>query len=219
MKKRFITVLALLAFAFVLAPAALPTVNGQEIQMEQATTTSNTEETTQPKDPAAEPQARLDKRKADQKTKLTNAQKTRLKGKCKAAQGKVSSVSGRAKGIQTSRAKVHANVVNRLTNLSAKLEAKDADTVELNTMIAELKTKITTFETDLAAYLQTIADLETMDCVSDPEGFKASLDAARTALETVHNDAKAIRSYLTDTIKPQLVAIRAQLAGSQGEEN
>ena len=54
---------------------------------------------------------RLEKRKTDLKTRLTSAEKTRIKSKCVASQGSVSSVKGRIKGIETSRTRVHKNIV------------------------------------------------------------------------------------------------------------
>jgi hypothetical protein len=63
----------------------------------------------------------------------------------------------------------------------------------------------------LATYTQTISDLGSMDCVTDPLGFKATLESARTQRDLVAKDAAAIRSYLTDTIKPTLQEIRTSL--------
>lgn len=208
-----LTTAAVLALVFSWTPSIAFAVEGETDQTAQTTTMPVTDETA-----ATELKTRLEKRKADLKTRLTNLQKTALKNKCKAAQGKLSSVSGRAKGVLTSRTKVHENLVARLENLSEKLDSKGVDTAEFKDMIAELKAKIATFEADYAIYQQTITDLETMDCAIDPDGFKASLDAARLNLQTVNNDAKAIRSYLTDSIKPLLVTIRTQLAGTQAEE-
>lgn len=208
-----LTTAAVLALVFSWTPSIAFAVEGETDQTAQTTTMPVTDETA-----ATELKTRLEKRKADLKTRLTNLQKTVLKNKCKAAQGKLSSVSGRAKGVLTSRTKVHENLVARLENLSEKLDSKGVDTAEFKDMIAELKAKIATFETDYAIYQQTITDLESMDCVTEPDGFKASLDAARLNLQTVSDDAKAIRSYLTDSIKPLLVTIRTQLAGTQAEE-
>ncbi len=179
-----------------------------------STTTAQSETTVEALKSLAE---RISKRKAELKTKLTNAEKTRLQSKCKAAQGLVSSVSGRIKGIETSRTEVHKNIINRLTKLSEKLKNKGVDTTELDADIAVLQTKIDTFKTDLTTYKQAVSDLAEMDCTTDPDGFKASLEAARTARATVHQDSKDIRSYVQDTIKPLLKSIRAQLESDQTE--
>lgn len=160
-------------------------------------------------------QARLEQRKAEIKLKLSNAEKLNIQNKCKAAQGLVSSVKGRAKGIETSRSEVYGNIVAHITELSTKLKNKNADTVALNADIAALQAKIATFNTDLATYKQAVIDLADMDCKTDPDGFKASLQAARTALEAVNKDSAAVRSYVKDTIKPELAKLRAALEAAK----
>jgi len=155
--------------------------------------------------------ARLEKQKAEFKVKLAAAEKIKIELKCTAAQGLVNSVRGRIKGIETSRSEVYKNVVNHLTDLSAKLKAKNVDTTSLDADIAVLKTKIATFNTDLATYKQAVTDLVAVGCKQDPDGFKAALLAARTDLDKVKKDAEDVRSYITGTIKPLLVQIRNQV--------
>lgn len=178
------------------------------------TSDNSTSQTSQHKTPEEAAKAlaeRIAKHKAALKTKLTTTEKTRIANRCKASQGLVGSVSGRVKGIETSRTKVHANIVSRLTDLSDKLKVKGADTTALDASIVELKTKVTTFETDLTAYKQTVSDLAELDCKTDPEGFKAALEAARTSQKTTAQDSLAIKTYLNETIKPLLKTARAQI--------
>lgn len=198
--------LLLTAFSAVVLVPAVPAAVVFAVEGEN-TTTSTTETT----DQKAALQQRIAERKTELKTRLTYAQKQLLKGKCKAAQGKLSSVGGRAKGIETSRSKVHSLVVKHLTDLSEKLQNKGADTTELDAAVVTLQEKITIFNDDLVIYKQAIADLEAMDCVTDPDGFKASLDTARATLDTLKQDANDIRTYVKDTIKPLLQTIRATL--------
>lgn len=167
-------------------------------------------------DPASLEQ-RLQMRKNERKAKLPLADERRIKQKCKASQGKVSSLSGRIKGIETSRTQVYGNTVDRLIKLSTKLKEKGLNTTQLESQIAELVIKINKFNTDLTAYKQVISDLTAVDCVNDPAAFQASLEAARTARETVANDGAAIRSYLLVTIKPTLTGLRAQLDDKETE--
>ncbi len=154
---------------------------------------------------------RLEERKTALKTRLTATEQQRLKSKCKASQGNLSSLKGRIKGIDTSRANVYRELVERLTKLSGKLKENGVDTAQLDSQIDELKTKIETFKTDLAAYKQAVSDLADMDCVQDPTAFKASLETARTAREKVNADAAAIKAYVKDTIKPTLQQLRSTL--------
>lgn len=154
---------------------------------------------------------RLAKHKAELKTKLGAAEESRLKLKCKTGQVSVKNLSGRIKGLETSRDNVYTNLVNRLTKAAEKLKGRGLDTATLESQIATLQTKIETFKTDLAAYKQTVSDLGEMDCVSDPAGFKASLEAARSARLKLAADSAAIKTFVKEDIKPTLVTLRTQL--------
>jgi hypothetical protein len=180
------------------------------------TTTTTTQTETSVNDKTAL-QERLTKRKAELKTKLTALQQKRLQERCKSSQGKLSSISGRIKGLETSRGEVYTNLVNRLTKLSDRLNTQGVDVTELNTEITNLKALIETFNTDLAAYKQAVSDLAAMDCASDATAFKASLDAARTAREKTAADAAAIKAYVQETIKPTLVTLKKSVEAQKPE--
>lgn len=212
------TVLAvpLVSTAVIFAEGSTSTTGGT------TTPTTNTETETQKPASADDTkalQARLEKRKAEFKIKLTDVEKLNIKNKCKASQGLVSSVKGRVKGIETSRSEVYANMINRLTDLSTKLKNKGANTTTLDADIAVLKTKIDSFKTDLATYKQAVSDLADIDCKTYPDLFQASLLAARSALETVNKDALAVRSYVNDTIKPELKKIRNALETDKSQKD
>lgn len=208
--KRFLTVGISAIVAVPLVSTAIVFAQTANTDPGTAPTTTNTDA-----DKLKALQERIAKRKTELKIRLSVAEKTKLQNKCKAAQGLVSSVTGRVKGVETSRTQVHSNMTDRLADLSEKLKNKGADTTALDAAIAELKAKIETFNTDLAAYKLSVSDLAEMDCKTDPDGFKASLQASRTAQETVSKDAKAIRAYVNDTIKPLLKTIRAELEANK----
>lgn len=189
-------------------------------QVAQTTDDTGDEDTaTQPEEESV--QERIQKRKAALKTRLSAAEKLKLQNKCQASQqGKISSLSGRIKGIETSRTQVYNNITTHLQKLSEKLQNRGVTTTELDAAITELETKIETFKTDLAAYKDAIEVLAAMDCKANPELFKETLEDARADLKTVQDDAAAVKAHVKDTIKPILKTIRAQLeAGDQeGEE-
>lgn len=173
--------------------------------------------TTESSGDTAELKKRLEERKARLKTKLTILEQNRLQNRCQNSQGKFSSLNGRIKGIETSRTQVYGALIDRLTALESRLETHGADTTKLQADIDALKAKIETFNTDLAAYKQTVADLAAMDCKADPAGFKASLETARAALQKVKQDAADIRTYVNETVKVTLKDIRSQLEGTKTE--
>lgn len=179
-----------------------------------------TEETTQTaEERKAKLQERITKRKTDLKLRISAAEKQRLQTRCKNSTGKFNALDGRIKGIETSRTQVYENLVNRLTKLSERLQERNVDTTELDAEITRLQEKITTFQTDLATYKQAVADLKDMgaDCATDPEGFKASLETARSALQKVKVDAADIKTFVNDTIKPTLKSIREGIVKEDGE--
>lgn len=175
-------------------------------------TTTATEETAPSQTEAEERQARLAERKAALKTRLDAARQARIKSRCKASQGKLSSISGRIQGLETSRAQVYANLIDRLTKLNDRLKTAGVDTTELDSQITQLNTLIDTFNTDLGAYKLSVGDIAVMDCAADPIAFQATLETARTSRTKAADSAKAIRAFLTETIKPTLSDLKAQFA-------
>ncbi|HSX27616.1 MAG TPA: hypothetical protein VLG25_02440 [Patescibacteria group bacterium] len=158
---------------------------------------------------------RIESHKTAFKTRLSTLQQANIKAKCKNAQGIVKSTSVRIKGVETSRKQVYTNLVNRLTKMSTQLKDQGLDTTTLDSQIDELKTKIATFETDMSSYQQAISDLQEMNCMADPTGFKASLEAARTARAQVLSDSVAIKDYVKNTIKPTLEDLHKQLESQE----
>lgn len=164
-------------------------------------------------------QQRLDKYKQAIKTRLTAAQKTRVQARCKASQGNVTSLKARITGLKQKRASSYENLLTRLNALNTKLKEEGLSTTAYESQLAELQTKVTAYQTDLAKYEEAVNDLATMECTTDPDAFKASLETARTLRATVVQDGKAIHDYLKTTIKPTIQAFRAQLeAANTGEE-
>lgn len=198
----------------VLLPISVVVAHGDDDHGVAATTTAAEEEKP---DPAAL-KARLEARKTALKLRLDAAKQTRIKTRCKPAQtGGISSIRGRIKGLETSRSHVYENLQNRLNKLNERLKTHEVDTAAFEEQLTELKTLVATFDTDLAAYKQAVSDLADMDCVSDPVAFQASLETARSARTKAAESAKAIRTYLSETIKPTLKGLKAQFAQNSGD--
>ena len=153
---------------------------------------------------------RLTRRKEALTERLTTAQTTRLRGRCQAAQVKLAAVSIRANTITTDRLTVYQDIQVKLNALATKLES-EVSTADLEAALVTLAENITAFETATANYKQTLADLGDLDCVADPTAFKASLEVAKTEQATLAQAGTDIRTYVTETVKPALQAIRTSL--------
>ncbi len=177
------------------------------------TVTNNTEH-----DPSVDPKGILDRvnqHEAELKTKLSTLDMLKIKSKCKVEQvGNISSLSGRVKGIETSRNEAYTNLQSKLNELEIKIKTKGIDTTKLDAEVIVLKSKIDKFKIDIAAYKQAVSDLKNIDCVANPTGFKAALDATRTMHDNLAKEGVDIKTYVNDTIKTTLKDIRTQLAAS-----
>ncbi|MDB5163588.1 MAG: hypothetical protein JWS12_205 [Candidatus Saccharibacteria bacterium] len=161
---------------------------------------------------------RIAERETQFKTTLQVTEKARIELKCTGAQTFLKTIDTRAGEIETNRTKAYSGLQSKLTDLVAKLKAQNIDTTKLESELTALKIKVTTFNTDLAAYKQALNDLSTMSCKTNPTGFKASLESARAARVKVADDAAAIHGYVKDTIKPTLTDVRKALEDKKAAE-
>ncbi len=207
MRIRLLLAAGLLALTLGIAPLALATESTDE-----DTSTSSSE-----KDEASL-NKRIEALKKKLRITLKESEKTRLKARCLPAQALVKKVHTRFGNKVVTRTQAYSELSKVLDKLVEKLKAKEANTTTLESYIAVLKTKIAVYETDLADYKQKLSDLKDMDCKADPEAFKAALEAARTARDKLIQDITAVRTYVKETIKLELLTIRKSLETQDTEE-
>jgi hypothetical protein len=214
-KAKILASTSLLLFTFTFGHVVVAQSGDESVSSDQTTQTDGTTETNAQKQQSL--LDRIEKRKDARKLRLSFAEKAKLTSKCKAAQGLLRAAEVRIKGVETSRAQVHENLLARLNGLVTKLKEKQIDTGELETQITELTTKIEAFKTKITDYKQAVSDLGAMDCTTDPEGFKASLEDARALRVELKDAAADVRTYLRETIKETLKGIRQQVVdGAEG---
>lgn len=221
------TISAALIFAvLVLSPVALAHEGStQGSQIAEDTTSSNnsdTASTTPKKEPEVDLQKikeRVEKHKAELKIKLTAVQEARLKARCIGAQGIVKLGEDRLKANVPKRVKAYNELQDHLSKLIEKLKTKGIDTTTLSQQKTVLDGKIASFNTTQSDYQQALSDVRAMDCKTDPAGFKAALETARTKRDAVIQAALDIKNYVQNSIKPTLKTIRQQLEGNNSSSN
>lgn len=226
MKKHIILMISLLLITPLIAVGSLGAVANEDGSTssrpaEGEVTVTNTPEQPGEATDKAKIEERVEKRRKDRNFRIPFAEQVKVKERCKNSQGKLSSLSGRIKGIETSRTKRHANLLDRLNKVAETLKQKDIDTAELEAQITVLKTHFTGFDSELAAYKLVVSDLALMDCQPSPVGFRASLEVARESRTKTLQSSQAVKVYLRSTIKPTLQQLRSQVNASQstGQEN
>ncbi len=170
-------------------------------------TTSQTAED----DKSAGREARVKSYKEKASTKLAEAQSKRLKTRCKAAQGKVTSLRARVNNVVTNRKKVYQEVGDKLDTLLAKLVAAELDTTKLETARADMRAELVTLTESLNAYDTVLTDLMAMDCEADPDTFQSALLSAREMQVALRTQASEFRSFATTELKAILKDVRSQL--------
>ncbi len=204
-QKQIKTTISVAMVMLVLLLAGLATVRAQE------TINSEDQTTTEPKTTIQE---RLVKRKAAYQTKLNSSELARLRARCKGAQVPLGPIRDKLVTTQKNRVNAYNTLQDRLNLMVTKVDDK-ADTTELQSQIKVLDEKITALEQSIADYRQAVSDLIEIDCATDPNGFKASLEEARSLLAKLKESSKDIRTYINDSIKPSLKTIRETLAKEQ----
>lgn len=173
-------------------------------------------------------QEKLEERVANDKSRLGNrlsaADETRIKGKCKAAQNLISAYSKKVDNFETSRQGVYTKITDRLTTLSQKLETagRTDDVASIQTHKDALQAKIDEVYAAIDDFQVALSDMSEIDCTADPTAFQAVLESARSYRATVNEKTKAVREYYAQTLVKALAVIKNNLATSKpdtsGEE-
>jgi len=107
------------------------------------------------------------------------------------------------------RVKVFMTIKERVQERITKLKARGVDVATLEANLVTLQTKIDKLAADHAAYMEKLKATKSFVCGESQGEFKAALEAARDAQKVVFADAKDIISFIKDTLKPNLEALKA----------
>lgn len=99
---------------------------------------------------------------------------------------------------------------DRVAALVTKLEGEGYDVTKLKADLIEYGTKITKFTDDYSIYFAALQESQSFACGQSEGDFKVQLQTARTQLKVVHDDAVSIRTFWAETVKPDILALKAQ---------
>lgn len=154
---------------------------------------------------------RLETDKKNLKETVTTEIKTRIIARCVSAQGVVKTKTTHNGTSSTARENTYGEIISDLQSVVTTASEKGADVTALQANIAALQAKIVNFKTTNATFQQALNDLGQMDCKTDPVAFRAALEVARVDQIAVSTNAKEIRTYLNDTVKVTLQALKDTL--------
>lgn len=223
MYKKIAVSALLVALAFPLSAAF---AHAEETQTEQDVTKTAASQQQQKKQ-ELEAQRELKKQElaAQKEQKKQELEALKLKNqqdRCKNIEARVDTRINRYENNLKMFQTVFGNMETRLTRLSTRLEealktAGITDTSKLDklaTDMATLKTKIQKLDSDYAAFITGLKDAKTTTETCDPAattGLSGKFGEARKTIDLIRQDRQDIRNFFETTIRPDLLAIRAQL--------
>jgi chromosome segregation ATPase len=207
MKKFLLLLTMLFAFSFV------PSLTAVAVDSDGTddSVTSSEQQTEDVKTDKQSREDRLAKIKEKMAAKLEKAEEAKIKSKCKSSQGKLTSVQAKVTKIRTQRKNAYREVGEKIDRLVERLKAAGIDTSSLEAARADVKNKVDEFNQLVLDYEQTLTDLSSMDCVSDPQAFKAALESARDGRKALAEKGEELKKYVKETLKPIIDELKTQL--------
>jgi len=154
----------------------------------------------------AERQTNVEARKTEMESKKQEA----LAQRCAQIQERVSARFTSFGENNGKRMAVYANMKNRISKFITRLSGEGYDTAKIQADLVVLGTMIQQFETDKQAQMAKLQETHSLACGHSDGEFKGGLTEARTLLTKVHADAMAIRKYMLETVRPDILALKKQ---------
>lgn len=161
---------------------------------------------------------RIAERKVKYKDRYTKTQLQRTQARCAAAQQKVGTIKTRIVAVEKTRSERYATLVERLESAGQKLKVYGMDTIQYDSYVNELKTKVATVQQAFTEYNTALGDASEIECSGNAESFLASLEEARTIQQLLRKQSSEIRLYLNQTIKPALSTMQQNLQSEAGSD-
>lgn len=159
--------------------------------------------------------ARVKKYKAALGREVAESDQTEIKLRCSVAQANAKTLASRLSSVQVKRNLAYNQILKNLNTLLGKLDNQAFETTALKENVATLDGKVDSFKKNMNDYYFATLDTATVNCSDDPLAFIASLQAARKAHEAVLPELTDIRAHVTNTVKPSLMQVRAQIESGQ----
>jgi L-cysteine desulfidase len=110
---------------------------------------------------------------------------------------------------------IFGNIYQRIDNIATRLKNDNLDTAKLVSDLTTLKTKIDKVNTDYASFIDSLKTTANTTCGHSQGEFMGKLGAARGILLSVRQDRLDVKNYILNTIKPDILTLRQQLAKSE----
>jgi hypothetical protein len=158
-------------------------------------------------------------RQCQQKEAAAAAKEKLLEARCKNIQTRLETRINRYENNGQMFETVFGNMLARMQRLSDRLKAKGIDVSKLEADLITLNGKINKLFSDQESFMLTLEAAKSITCSEvDRENStetKTKIGEARKVFQTLHEDRLDIRNFFKETIKPDILAIRQQIASQE----
>ncbi len=161
---------------------------------------------------------RINQRKTEQGTVLSDNDQKRIAGTCSSAQSKLRQLQNDAIARFENHTTTYDTIDARLWVAIGRLKLAGQDTFTLEKQRQTLSDKTAAFAATATNYKQVLDDSLVITCQADPTGFKALLDTTRVYNDQLLTQATDIHDYVVNTIKPTLVDYVAKLQAHPAQD-
>ena len=186
-------------------------------ETDQSVQTDTAEQSTADTEEKTKKATRIQEYKDKVAEKISQSEENRVAGLCKGAQTVVTNMQTKLDKALENRQTTYQRISDRLAELVAKLKVAGADTAELEAAVASVDAQSAQVIALIQTHQTTLSDLSSMDCATDPAGFKAALSSARDDRKAIVAASQSLRQYVTDNLKPILKTIRENLAAKEAQ--
>lgn len=162
---------------------------------------------------------RLADYKENHEDAISDAREKIITRKCEAAQSKVMAFQTRVEAAKTRRETVYTNIMSKLSDIATRLGNNEVDVMELNSLLTTANEMYSQLAADFDSFITILGDIVDIDCVDDPGGFQAALEAARSNAADLKTEVQTFHTYLKEDVKTAFRNVIAELVNDSEEEN
>jgi len=104
----------------------------------------------------------------------------------------------------------YQNIKTNVTNLITYLKGKGYDTTKLEADLAQFNSMVLEFGTDYSSFITKLEASKQYTCGSSDGQFIAKVDESRAQLTVARNQAKEIKLFIANTLRPDLKDLKNQ---------
>lgn len=153
---------------------------------------------------------RLASRKKEIKLDLSASAAENIEAKCTGAQAKIGELKAGSTAAIDNYYKTYGDIAGRVSGLIGRLNQQGVPTAGIQTALNQYIDAANQFLVDADKYSAALADLETMDCPADAEGFAVTLQEARKLRASLATDTESAKNKI-DAISAALIAAKDKL--------